>query len=212
MSRLDDIRAALAGQTVVADVAQLPKPGHIRIETKLLYPDGSCVDVFIRSDGPLFREVPGPLVLSDLGQTTAWLLDVGVRPWLSKKRQQFVTDTLRVFGATQIGGEIRLSLDSPADLSSGILRLGQACLRVADLTFTRRASLVMPFAEDVEEVFADAELIYEPSIDLVGRFGSPVSIDYLVTGKHTKSAVLTLTSATAPAEPVNVVETRMRRV
>lgn len=198
MTRLDDIRARLVGQTLVAGIAQLPRPGHIRIETKVLYPDGSHVDVFVRSSGPLLQELPEPFVLSDLGQTTAWLLDVGVRPWLSKKRQQIVTDTLRVFGATQAEGELRLTLDPTDDLSAGILRLAQTCLRVADLTFTRRASLIMPFAEDVEEIFADAELTYEPSVDLVGRFGNPVSVDYLVTGKQTKSAVLALTSATAP--------------
>lgn len=106
-----------------------------------------------------------------------------------RNRNEF--EALRNLPDKLIKGDIRFGKSKQPSLA-------QTCLRVADLTFTRRASLIMPFAEDVEEIFADAELTYEPSVDLVGRFGSPVSVDYLVTGKQTKSAVLALTSATAP--------------
>lgn len=48
-----------------------PTPGgHFCLQTALQYPDSSYIDVFIRQDAQL-RDI----ILSDLGQTTAWLLD-----------------------------------------------------------------------------------------------------------------------------------------
>jgi hypothetical protein len=159
MIALDQVQQQLQDRSIVRTIDVVPR-GHIRIMTGLLYPDGSSVDVFIVNDTP---EIPAggepaqPLRLSDLGQTVAWLLDVGVRPWLSKKRQAFIDDVLRLYDVRQAGGELILDSRPGDDLTVGILRLAQACIRVADLTFTRRASLQSPFSEDVEEVLADAE-------------------------------------------------------
>jgi len=79
--------------------------------------------------------------LTDLGQTTSWLLDVQVRPWLSKKRQRFVKDALRIHEVRQKGGALERSLPTLDVLVDGVMKLGQACVRVADLTYTRRRSL-----------------------------------------------------------------------
>lgn len=83
MINVQDVKARVAGHSVIRGVDQLPK-GHVRLETAFLYPDGSSVDVFVVETAPLLHTVK----LSDLGQTTSWLLDVQVRPWLSKKRQR----------------------------------------------------------------------------------------------------------------------------
>jgi hypothetical protein len=39
---------------------------------------------------------------------------------------------------------------TPDDLVPGIIRLGQACIRVADLVFTQRIAAQGSFAEEVE--------------------------------------------------------------
>jgi hypothetical protein len=195
MTTVEAVRAQLAGQACVVDVASLAR-GHIRIATDLRYPDGARIDVFVQGDGPLLQGVEGPTTLTDLGQTTAWLLDVGVRPWLSKKRSALIEDAVRVHGVERSGGELRLTMGPGETLPSAVLRLGQTCLRVADLTFTRRASLIAPFAEEVEEILGDAEIPYQAGVELPGRFGKLVAVDYLVTGKGQQSAILALTSST----------------
>ena len=193
MIDFDEVNCKLAGHPLVRNVDRLPR-GHVRLETVFLYPDGSSVDVFLPEDGPL---VP-PSRLSDLGQTTGWLLDVQVKPWLSKKRQRFVEDALRLYGVVLRGGALERDLHSLDELVEGVVHLGQACVRVADLTYTRRSSLQLDFAEDLEEVLADTALEYESNMELEGRFGKRVRVEFLVRGAHLSSAVLTLASGSAP--------------
>jgi len=190
MSRVEDIRNQLDGHRLVRSIDTVEK-GHVRIETVFLYPDGSHVDLFVADDTPLLP----PSRLSDLGQTMSWLLDVQVRPWLSKKRQRLVEDALRIYDVEQDGGALVTSLPSMDELVDGVVRLGQACVRVADIANTRRTSLQTGVADEVEEVLADAAVEYEPNAELQGRFGAAVRLDFLVTGRRTQSALLTLASA-----------------
>lgn len=123
----------------------------------------------------------------------SWLADVQVRPWQSKKRQRFLEDTLHVLEITQNGGALETSFNLDRDsLEDAVIRLGQACVRVADLCFTRRANLQVNATEEVEELISDAELQYETNAPLVGRHGSVIVVDFLVAGRRQKSAVLTL--------------------
>jgi len=193
MSRVDDIKALVRDSPLVRSVDQAGD-GHVRLETAFLYPDGASVDVFVENERTLLLDQ----VLSDFGQTTQWLLDVQVKPWLSKKRQRFVEDAIRIYGVTQKGGAFTTPLDSEySNLVDAVIRLGQACVRVADLTYTRRTSAQPRVAEELEEVLADAELDYDPSVELVGRYGKPVLVDFLVRGRRTRSAVLTWSAPNA---------------
>lgn len=107
-------------------------------------------------------------VLSDLGQTMTWLADVQVRPWQSKNRQRFVEDTLHTLGIRQNGGALETSFEPLHDsFEDAVIRLGQACVRVSDLLFTRRSTQQVNATEEVEELIADAELSYEPNAQLV---------------------------------------------
>jgi Domain of unknown function DUF1828 len=191
MSTLDDVRSHLKSRALVVDVDELPK-GHIRIETTFKYPDGGSIELFVvspRPSPPKLFVVP-PRLLTDLGQTTAWLLDLQIKPWLSKKRQAMVEDVLHVHRVRQNGGAFEVDLASLDELESKVLALAQVCLRVADLTFTRRASLQAAFTDDLEEVFVDTDLEYEPNVELKGRFGSTVRVDYVVHGPRRKSALM----------------------
>lgn len=161
----------------------VPK-GHLRLETKFLYPDRSSVDVFV---------VKATTQLSDLGQTTSWLADLQIRPWQSKKRQRFLEDALYVLGVQRSGGALETSFEPTHEsLEDAVIRLGQACVRVADLSFTRRSSFQASVTDEVEELIADAELEYQPNVSLPGRRGNAVVVDFLVEGRRRKSAVLTL--------------------
>ena len=169
---LEAIRKAVAGHSLVRAVDQLPT-GPVRFETAFLYPEGSSVDLFMVEDGPL---LPAHR-LSDLGNTMAWLHDVQVKPWLSKKRQQFLSDAIRTHGVVQRGGALERTLHTGDELMPGLISLGQACIRAADLVYTRRSSLQVPVNEDVEELLADTNLPFEADVVLDGRFG-PVRVDF----------------------------------
>lgn len=189
MIPLEEIAQRTRGHALVRDVAKVPR-GHYRIETGFLYPDGSSIDLFLVQGLPLLPT----LKLSDLGQTMSWLLDVQVKPWLSKKRQRFVEDALRLYDVQQVGGALELPLGSLDGLLEGVVKLGQACVRVADLTYTRRSSLQTGVTEEVEELLSDAELSFEAEQELVGRHGARVHVDFLVHGASVTSALLTLAS------------------
>lgn len=165
--------------------------GHIRVETGFLYPDGSSVDVFLTNDRPLFP----PTVLSDLGQTTDFLVHHGVKYWNSRKRRSQLETDLSLYGVKLDGGALTLQLEdlNAETLEAAVLMLGQACVRMSDLVLTRRLQVQSVFSEDVEEFLNDVEIPYEPGVVLEGAYG-PVQLDFLVQGKKTRSAVLALTS------------------
>lgn len=185
---LDDI-------CMVRATDQVPK-GHVRLETKFSYPDGTSVDLFIASSAQPMPFAQEPHLLTDFAQTTAWLADVQVQPWKSKKRQGFVDEVLAVLGVRQNGGALEASFDgTPGSLESAVIRLGQACVRVADLYYTRRASFqYSSLNEDVEELLVDAELRFQPNVQVMGSLGKFVPVDFQVDGQRTHSLVMTLSS------------------
>lgn len=184
-----ELRGRLQGHALVRGV-DVTRRGAARLETIFLYPDGSSVDVFVQEQDPISKK----LKLTDLGQTTSWLLDVQVKPWLSKTRQRFLEDALRLYDVQQAGGALEYQLESLDGLVDGIVRLGQACVRVADLTYTRRNALQTGVGEELEEFLSNADLVFEANQELVGRHGRPVRVDFLVRGKSALSAVLGLAS------------------
>jgi len=184
---IDQARRELGCVALVDDVRPLPA-GPILLETIFRYPDGSTLELFAAPSGE------GEWRLTDLGQTTAWLLDQRIRPWLSKRRRSLVEDALRTFGAEQDGGELVLRMTPGTSLAEAVVRLAQTCLRVADLFYTRRTTLQMPFTEEVEELFGEYELPCEADVDVPGRFGQGVHVDFIVHGLRSRSLVLTLAS------------------
>lgn len=186
-----ELKKIVEGHSLIRGVDQVPK-GHLRMETAFLYPDGSSIDVFV-----VETAATGALKLSDLGQTTSWLLDVQVRPWLSKKRQRFVEDALRIYGISQSGGALEWPMNSLEQVVDGVVRLGQACVRIADLTYTRRSSLQTVFTEDLEELLVDSDFEFETNKEVPGRHGSLIRVDFLVHGPRVESALLALSSGNA---------------
>jgi hypothetical protein len=183
--------AAIRGYSMVRGVDVVRK-GHVRIETGFLYPDGASVDVFLVND-PREPLLP-PSRLSDLGQTMGFLLNHDVKPWTSKKRRVQLEDAISLYGVEMVGGALEKQItDTPRAIEEGIILLGQSCVRMADLLYTKRLQLQSVFAEDVEEFLSDTDLDYDAAVELPGQF-APVNVDFLVRGKTTNSAVLTLFS------------------
>ena len=177
MIDLPSVKEQVQGQALIREATLLPR-GHIRLETAFKYPDGTSVEVFVRKP-----DLANEVLLTDLGQTHAWLLDMQVRPWLSKKRQAFLDDALKTCGVEQEGGELKLKLTGIDQVNEGTIRLAQACLRAADLSYTRRSSLQTSFVEEVEEVVDDLDLHYEANVEVPGKYGNLVRVDLLVAAK-----------------------------
>jgi hypothetical protein len=179
----------VAGHSLIKGIDSVPK-GHLRIETAFRYPDGSSIEVFVPHESDLFPAHK----LTDFGQTVSSLVNMQVKPWMSKKRSAQLEDAIRPYDVKLNGAALEASMTRDEDLPEAMIRLSQACLRVSDLLFTRRTSLQAVFSEEVEEVLVDAELAYQPNVEKVGRFGKLVRVDFLVTGRRSESAVLTLAS------------------
>lgn len=77
---------------------------------------------------------------------------------------------------------------------TGVIRLAQACVRVADLYCTRRMNYAVSAIDELEEFLADADFSYKPNAELNGMF-APAKVDFLVSGARKDSALLMRSSA-----------------
>jgi hypothetical protein len=110
--------------------------GALRLLTPFQYPNGAQIDLFVEEDSPLFEG----RFLSDLGQTTSYLLDLQVKPWASNKGRQIIEDVCRTLDVKWYGGRLIVPLEGadPTQISQGMVRLAQACIRVSDLQFSAK--------------------------------------------------------------------------
>jgi Domain of unknown function DUF1828 len=169
--------------------------GGLRIQTPFEYPDGSNIDVFLmpKSQADMFAKFD----LTDMGQTTANLLDLHVKVWATKKRKQVVSDICESLKVDNADGVLKVSLENLGSLPDGIVRLTQACTRVSDLMFTQRLTTPIVLLDEVEEFLDVSDLKYEPSVDLPGPYGKPIAVDFLVGGKNSESVILTVGTASS---------------
>jgi len=197
---LAEVKGLLGAHSMVRGVDAIAK-GHIRLQTNFLYPDGSFVDLFVVTEGAL---VPARK-LSDLGQTMGLLLDVQVKPWLSSKRKALLNDILDLHGVCLGGGALELEVRALSELPQGVVCLGQTCVRVADLIFTKRTTVPPAAEEEIEEVVSELAVGYEVGAELPGRYGELVKVDFLVK-KGRGSAVLSLSNQNAYQAHTQAVE------
>lgn len=191
---------------LAGDVAKLPlviqcdqtKTGALRIATPFQYPNGEHIDLFIESEPSLLKEIR----LSDHGHTIAYLVDAGVKPWSTKRRNALVDEICRSLDVIRAGDQflVRVPDGATNKIPDAIARLAQACIRTCDIIFTARSSTATAFKENFEEFLVDSEIPYEPDVELVGGLGENniVPVDFRVIGKTVQSLVL-LVSGSNPA-------------
>ena len=175
------------------------KGGVLRLSTPFRYPDGSNIDLFMGIDSHLHA----PIKLTDLAHTTAYLLDVQIKPWATQKRKHIVDDVCKLLGIDREGGElvVRLTQEELNDgnLPGAMVRLAQACIRIADLSFTQRLRAPVNFKDDVEEFITGEGVAVESAITLLGKYGKEVPLDFRTRGRKIESLLLTLSTANAAA-------------
>jgi hypothetical protein len=166
------------------------KNGAIRIATPFTYPNGSHIDLFLKSKGDLFDSY----ILSDYGQTADYLAEMDFNLWATKKRRQTVTDICYSLGVRYNANmfEIEVINDDLKNLPTHMVRLTQACIRITDLSFTHRLQTYATFDAEIEEYIALNDLYYETEPqDLIGVYKKPVKVDFKVKGKSSRSLVQT---------------------
>lgn len=184
------------------------RDGSFRLATPFRYPDGSYIDVFLKTQDDPFKGFE----LSDKGQTMAYLLDLHVKPWTSQKRKQTLADICAALGVEQDGGVFRISLrdEEMKELPDAILRLSQVCIRVADLAYTQRLRAPAALTEDFEEFVVSLDRTYRTAVKIPGQFGKEVEFDFLIDGQRTRSLVQILSTANRFAAHTLSVETFAR--
>ncbi len=197
----DTITRAVRDFSLVSQ-CDVVRSGMLRISTPFKYPNGSNVDLFLRMEKPL---LPESLILSDYGQTADYLFDLHIKPWATKKRRQLIEDVCSILEVEQDGGQflVRLDANQINEFPDAMVRLAQACIRIADLSYTTRLQTASTFQEEVEEYLSVVELRYEPEVQLIGKYGKPVKIDFEVKGRKIHSLVQTL-ARTSPANAHHV--------
>jgi hypothetical protein len=195
----DDLKKLLTEVSLMRD-CDILSDGTVRISTPFQYPNGTFIDVFLQ-DGRTLPETKKALqreyLLSDCGQTATYLLDLHIKSWATQKRRKLVSDVCEALEVQERRGELMVDIE-PGQLDSlgeVVIRLAQACIRVADLSLTQRFPITGVFRDEVEEFIDQANLNYEPDFVLPGRFNREVAVDFRVVGQRT-SLLKTISPAT----------------
>jgi hypothetical protein len=191
-----DCSMVSAGTNVsLVQSCDIVRSGALRMLTPFRYPNGEQIDLFLEEPQPLL----GGFVLSDLGQTTSYLLDLQVKPWASNKRRQIIEDVCRSLEVQWRGGrfQIEIANDDVGQLSPFMMRLAQACIRVSDLSFSARIWSAGSFRDELEEYLHSIDLRYEPNPVEIGTKAQEVKLDFRVFGESSQSLVQSMSSASA---------------
>jgi hypothetical protein len=189
MMGMNEATAILSNTPLIEAVDTVPK-GHLRLATAFRYPDGSTVDLFIACRRGLMAQF-GPLTLTDFGNTFLWLDQLDIQPMKTARRRALTEDVLKTYDVTHDGGALSCRVNA-YNLLAGIIRLGQACIRVADLIWTKRVATQASFTEQVGSLIDGTGLGYTRDVRLQGRDNVTVPVDFLIHTPHSETAMFTL--------------------
>jgi len=158
-----------------------PRNGHVRIRTPYLYPDGDVIDLYWR---PAAEDGAGAVagLLSDYGETMRWLRMQTAAGRRSANQDRLVDDVCLNHGIERVSGELSIRVGPNLPMHEAVTRLGQAALRVADVSFTFRMRAAASVADEVAEFLDTLPLAYERGQRQTGRSGNVWRPDF-----HTRS-------------------------
>jgi hypothetical protein len=171
---------------------------HVRIRTPFLYPDGDVIDIFAKNGD-------STVMLTDFGETLRWLRMQTVSGRRSPKQDKLIQDVLLNHGVELFRGMLTVRVHDASQLAASMIRIAQACLRIADLWFTFRARAVESVTDEVADLFSERSVRYERNIQLPGRSGRIWRPDFH-TRTEQRSALVNVLSTGSSAAARGVVE------
>lgn len=165
---------------------------YIRIETPFLYPDGDVIDIFYKEEGEDF-------ILTDLGETLAWLQMQSVSQRKSSKQEQLIKDICLTHGIELRRGMLMVRLKQSDDLAEAIIRLSQATLRVSDIWFTFRGRAGESAIDEVEDLLQNHHIPFERDPEITGRSGRVWTPNFLTRYSQHKSLIYVLSTGNRAA-------------
>jgi hypothetical protein len=158
------------------------------------HPDGDLIDIFIVEDG-------GTVWLTDHGEALRHLDVLGFDATNTPKKRALFQDALAGLAVQDQGGRLAVPVNvaDPADLTTKLLRLGQAMTRVGDLLFMSREQTPRFFRDDVQEFLREHEIEAEANPQVVGRSGQAYTLDFRIKRATTPLLLKTLTTGSRAA-------------
>lgn len=180
------------GSLSLAQSCETLPDGTWRVVTPLLYPDGSPVAIDYHGDVDLF----GSVRLSDAGRTAALLADSQVFIDGYEKREHILADICRTLRVQNKDGELLIIVEVGQNLADAVLRLAQACVRVADLYYVQSFRAQSGFREIFAEFLRQTRPDHIEEYTIEGQFGRRIKTDFY-TRQHSGvgNLIITLSSA-----------------
>lgn len=163
---------------------------YVRVRTPFLYPDGGVIDVFVK-DGDSFT-------VTDLGEALGWLKVQSVSGQRSPRQQRLLQDVCQTLGVEVFRGQLFIRGTPDISLSSAIVKLGQAAVRVSDIWFTTRTRSVSSVTEEVSDLLSEQNIPFEQAVKLPGRSGRDWNVDFQTRTPSRSALVFVLASGSRP--------------
>lgn len=187
----DDVKRGLSALFSCAEIR-----GRIRIRTPFLYPDGEVVDLFLLQDD-------GRVSVTDFGETTRWLKQQTSALRRTPNQLRLIQDVCLTLGIEFFQGQLLLRA-TPDGLSDAVVRLGQACLRVADIWFTMRGRTAETFDDEVNDYLFESGFPHEQRPEIMGRSGKVLRPSFRVRGPQRSTILQDLSTSSRAAARVEV--------
>lgn len=147
--------------------------GFIKVQTPYLYPDGDIIDVFVKSSD-------SGLILTDLGETIAWLSSHSISHSLSERKNQLIEDLIFMYQVERYKGMLIKKCDNSENLSFAIVDFCQAIIRVSDIYLTYSGKTSNSFYEDVADFLTEEKFEFQKNVKYVGTSERERIIDFEV--------------------------------
>lgn len=164
----DKINRDIGKQFICSDFNEF-----IKVETPYLYPDGDMVDVFIKYQD-------SGLILTDLGETIAWLSSQSISNSLSDKKNQLIEKIIQMYKVERYKGMLVKKCDKSENLFSVIVDFCQAIIRVSDIYLTFSGRTTNFFYEDVADFLTKEDFEFQKNVKYIGTSERERIIDFEV--------------------------------
>ncbi len=150
------------GKLFKCDPMTISAESYVRIQTPYTYPDGDVIELF-------YRDSPSGPLLTDFGETLRWLSGQTVTERRTKRHNELIEDVCSTHRVKFDKGLLSIRVPKSEMMADAVMRLAQAALRIADLSFTFRGRLFESFDDEVADFLVDRQVTVERRAKVSGE-------------------------------------------